>query len=113
MANIQPIQNFVLVKFIPKDGSSIIAPDGTRNPTSYCIVQAVGPDVPQPTAERPTVPRLMAGCKVLLRGDAKVFGIEGTNDTAMVPYPVIMAIDNRTEDEEDDDKIEQILQSVN
>lgn len=110
MANIKPVQNFVLVKFIPKVGGEFFMPDGTRNPSSYVVVQAVGPDVPKE-------PKLEAGMKVLLRGDAKVFGIENIPDQACIPYPVIMAIDGRKDGEEEEylnsAKVDHLLQTLN
>lgn len=110
MANIQPIQNFVLVQFVPKDGSKFFMPDGTRNPKSDCVVEDVGPDVPKN-------PPLEAGMKVLLRGDAKVFPLPDSTDTACIPYPVIMAIDHRKGHEvrasSGDSMLIEALQAVN
>lgn len=110
MANIQPLQNFVLVKFVPKDGSMFHMPDGSRNPQSHCVVQAIGPDVPQ-------TPPLKVGMKLLLRGDSKIFPLPNSRDTACIPYPVIMAIDARKDGEEEEEleeaKVNHLLASIN
>lgn len=86
MATIRPLQHHVLLRFALKDGSNIIAPNGGRTPGDI-IVEAMGPDVPPGLFD--------IGDKVLLRGDAKVFGTDqqgGDETFGVVPFQMIMAV---------------------
>lgn len=84
--SIRPTQNFVLIQFKAKDGEgTILMPDGQRNPNGDIVVLAVGPDVPKE-------PTIVEGSKVLLRGDAKIYGIDDKAQTACVLHVMIMAV---------------------
>ena len=83
--NIRPTAKFVLVQFLQKGDSKIVAPDGSSNVNTDVYVRALGPDVPQ-------VPLIPIGSKILLRGDAKIFGFDDVNKLACVPYDVVMAV---------------------
>lgn len=84
--NIRPTKDFVLIQFTSKDGTpKIVLPQGQRNPNSETVVVAFGPDVPQD-------PPIKEGSKVLLRGDAKIFGVDDNQEQACVQYATIMAI---------------------
>ena len=82
--SIRPLHNFVLVEFRSKSGI-LVMPQGKRSPDSHVVVVAVGPDVPEEAG-------LEEGTKVLLRGDAKIFGVDDTNKQACVEFTTIMAI---------------------
>lgn len=82
--NVTPIQNFVLIRFQNKVEAGIILPEGQRAPDHDIIVEKVGPDVPENTGIKP-------GVQVLLRGDSKIFDIDGKRQTACIPYQTIMA----------------------
>jgi len=86
MATIRPTQNFVLLRFVPKNGGvALVLPDGHRNPDDEIQVVAVGPDVPKE-------PELKEGSKVLLRGDAKIFAVDEKQQESLVVHQMIMAV---------------------
>lgn len=81
--NIQPLQNFVLIQFRPKNDSKIVLPGGSKNPEADVFVLAVGPEVPKEMG-------LEKGTQISLRGDAKIFGFEmeksGAQDGSVIPF---------------------------
>ncbi len=84
--NITPTQGFILVQHISREGQrTLFLPDGQRDPEGDIIVLAVGPDVPGN-------PPITPGDKILLRGDAKVFGVDAQAQTAMLDYRSIMGV---------------------
>lgn len=85
MTKIIPLSHHVLLRFAPKN-KVILQPKGNR-PLGDIIVEDMGPDVP------PSL--FQVGDKILLRGDAKVFGTDqegGNETTGIVPFQMIMAI---------------------
>lgn len=86
MTKIIPLSHHVLLRFAPREGNVIHAPNSQR-PLGDIIVEDMGPDVP------PSLFRV--GDKILLRGDAKVFGTDqegGDETTGIVPFQMIMAV---------------------
>lgn len=83
---IQPIGPFLYVKFVQGDGSVIVLPDGTKDPNGDIVVEAVGPDVPANQ-------NILPGSKILLRGDAKIFGTTTEErGPACIDYRSVMAV---------------------
>ncbi len=87
--NITPTQGFILVQHVSREGQrTLFLPDGQRDPEGDIIVLAVGTDVPQN-------PPITPGDKILLRGDAKVFGVDPQAQTAMLDYRSIIGVFTR------------------
>lgn len=63
---IRPTGPFLYVHFVPKEGTHITVPDGSRGPNEDVVIQDIGPEVPIDQGFK-------IGGKVLLRGDAKIF----------------------------------------
>lgn len=76
----KPCANRVLIKFVPKAGSTIVLPDG-KNAGSRIIVQAVGPDV-KCCAE---------GDEVVVTLGPEMIGVEEAEKLAIVPDSYIAA----------------------
>lgn len=104
MRTIKPTQTFILVEFIPKSGTpALFMPDGQRNPTGDIVVRDVGPDVPKDQG-------IVAGVKVMLRGDAKTFGIEGEATRAIIDYRTVIGIFG---DDGNESMLDEALAAVN
>lgn len=104
MRTIKPTQTFILVQFIPKDGTVLLMPDGQRNPEGDIVVLDVGPDVPKEQG-------IEKGVTVLLRGDAKTFGIEKETTRAIIDYRTVIA--TVTDDGVDRSMLDEALAAVN
>jgi len=90
---ITPTGPFLYVKFVPGQNATILLPDGTKDPNGDIVVQAIGPDVPANQG-------ITKGCKVLLRGDAKIFGTTSEErGPACIDYRSVMAVLMEDEDE--------------
>lgn len=86
MTSIKPTGPFLHIHFVPGSGSTILLPDGTRDPNGDIVVLAVGPDVPPNQG-------IVVGSKLLLRGDAKIFGTTSEErGPACIDYRSVMAV---------------------
>lgn len=93
MPKITPTGPFLYVKFVPGDGSTILLPDGSKDPNGDIVVQEVGPDVPANQ-------NITKGSKILLRGDAKIFGTTSEErGPACIDYRSVMAVVTEDMDE--------------
>ncbi len=78
----EPCFNRVLIKFIPKEGSNIILPDGKESIGGTMIVKAIGPDVKC----------CQIGDAIVLDPQAKMVGVSEEEKLAIIADNAIVAI---------------------
>lgn len=87
MSTVLPTQKYVLIQMVPKPGLTMVMPDGHRPPGGDIVVIAVGPDVPKE-------PKMEAGTKVVLRGDANhaIYGMDEKERTGLILSDMIIGV---------------------